>query len=107
MYGEPWNSALEALWTWVLPPLLSCAFVGSLMSGGCGGADAPPGPPGACVAAWVLIAIGVVQVPLWAAKAAASVRRSTKSRCLMPSSLMELHQLSASDGGPAVQQPHP
>ncbi|KAL3196973.1 hypothetical protein MRX96_045047 [Rhipicephalus microplus] len=62
---------------------------------------------GACIAAWVLIGVRVVQVPLWAAKAAASVNRSMTSRCLVPSSLMELHQLSASDGGPAVETLHP
>ncbi|KAL3249243.1 hypothetical protein MRX96_056103 [Rhipicephalus microplus] len=32
---------------------------------------------------------------------------SMTSRCLVPSSLMELHQLSASDGGPAVETLHP
>ncbi|XP_075744183.1 sodium- and chloride-dependent GABA transporter ine [Rhipicephalus microplus] len=78
MYGEPWNSALEALWTWVLPPLLSCAFVGSLASGACSGVEPSPGLPGACIAAWVLIGVGVLQVPLWAAKAAASVNRNVR-----------------------------
>ncbi|KAL3249245.1 hypothetical protein MRX96_056105 [Rhipicephalus microplus] len=107
MYGEPWNSTLEALWTWVLPPLLSCAFIGSLASGACSGVEPSPGLPEACIAAWVLIAVGVAQVPLWAAKAAASLNRSMTSRCLVPSSLMELHQLSASDGGPAVETLHP
>ncbi|KAH6933951.1 hypothetical protein HPB50_019143 [Hyalomma asiaticum] len=107
MHGEPWSATLEALWTWFLPPLLSCTLVGGLMNGGCGGADPPPGLPGACAAAWVLIGLGAVQVPLWAIRAAASVRRSAISRCLVPSSLMELHQLSASDGGAMVAQPHP
>ncbi|XP_049520675.1 sodium- and chloride-dependent GABA transporter ine-like [Dermacentor silvarum] len=107
MHGEPWSPALEPLWTWFLPALLSFALVGGLFSGGCGGAEAPWDLPEACASAWVLIAFGALQVPLWAARAAASVRRSATSRCLVPSSVMELHQLSASDPGPVVAQPHP
>ncbi|XP_075539482.1 uncharacterized protein LOC142574221 [Dermacentor variabilis] len=107
MHGEPWSPALEGLWTWFLPALLSGALAGGLLSGGCGGAEAPPGLPGACVVAWVLIALGALQVPLWASRAATSVRRSATSRCLVPSSVMELHQLSALDPEPVVAQPHP
>ncbi|XP_070389051.1 sodium- and chloride-dependent GABA transporter ine-like isoform X2 [Dermacentor albipictus] len=107
MHGESWSPTLEALWTWFLPALLSGALAGGLLSGGCGGAEAPPGLPEACVVAWVLIALGALQVPLWAARAATSVRRSATSRCLVPSSVMELHQLSALDPEPVVAQPHP
>ncbi|KAK8754964.1 hypothetical protein V5799_002335 [Amblyomma americanum] len=72
MHGEAWAPVLEAAWKWFLPTLLSVTLAGGLLTGGCGGAEAPQDLPGACMAAWLLIAVGVAQVPLWAIKAAMS-----------------------------------
>ncbi|XP_077533040.1 sodium- and chloride-dependent GABA transporter 2-like [Haemaphysalis longicornis] len=104
MHGEPWPSLLEVSWTWLLPAVLSCALVGSLLTTSCAGsASAPTDVTDACLGGWVLVAVGVAQVPLWAAGYAISGRRSL-SRCVIPPSLTELHPRSSSDA--ARPSPH-
>ncbi|XP_077507827.1 sodium- and chloride-dependent glycine transporter 2-like [Amblyomma americanum] len=107
MHGEAWAPVLEAAWKWFLPTLLSVTLAGGLLTGGCGGAEAPQDLPGACMAAWLLIAVGVAQVPLWAIKAAMSRHDSAEGRCLVPSSIMEMHHLSTSDASPRATHSHP